>query len=129
MKFYIASRVKNKELVRKIHEILTEQGYEKISDWVDEKDIIPYEKHAEASKARAIQCIENSTQCDVFLLISDEGGAGMYTELGAALVSSSLSKKPKIYVIGDYLNRSVFFFHPFVKVFKTIEEVLEDLAK
>jgi len=127
MKFYIASRVKNKQLVRKIHKTLTKLGHEVLSDWVDETDIIPYEKHIEASKIRAIECAKYSSECDVFILVSDESGAGMYTELGIALNSNISGNKPKIYVIGDYVNRSVFFFHPFVKRFKTMDEVLEDL--
>jgi hypothetical protein len=127
MKFYIASRVKNRELVKQIHTKLTEIGHEVLSDWVDERNIIPYEEHVEASEVRALQCVKYSSDCDVFVLVSDESGAGMYTELGIALASSLAGKKPKIYVIGDYLNRSVFFFHPHIKRFKAIEEVLEDL--
>ncbi len=69
--------------------------------------------------------MDGSRRCDIFILITDESGAGMYTELGAALTS----KRTKIYVIGNYLDRSVFFFHPKVKRFETINEVLEDLDK
>lgn len=127
MKFYIASRVKNKELVKRIHKTLIESGHEALSNWIDEEDIIPYEKHIEASKIRAIECVNYSSGCDVFILVSDESGAGMYTELGVALKSNTLSNKPQIYVIGDYINRSMFFFHPAIKRFKTIDEVLENL--
>jgi len=129
MKFYIASRVKNKKLVKNIHEKLTGLGHEILSTWIDEEKIIPYENNADIAKSRAIQCIKATGKCDVFILISDESGAGMYTELGAALASSSLNNKPKIYVIGDYLNRSIFFFHPAIRKFETIKEVLEDLVK
>jgi len=129
MKFYIASRVKNRELVRNIHDTLSELGHETLSDWIDERNIIPYENHPEESKVRSIQCVNYCTNADVFVLISDEGGAGMYTELGVVLASSKLNDKPKIYVIGNYLNRSIFFFHPAIKRFKNFEEVLEDLAK
>lgn len=127
MKFYIASRVKNRELVKAYSDKLSNQGHETVSAWVDENEIIPYENNSGLARLRAIQCIKASSECDVFILISDENGAGMYTELGAALLSSSLNNKPKIYVIGDYLNRSMFFFHPSVKRFMTLDEVIEDL--
>lgn len=127
MKFYIASRVKNKKLVKNIHKKLTDCGHKVLSNWVDIKDIIPYEANVDASKRFAAKCIKNSSNCDVFVLVSDETGAGMYTELGAALLANIIYNKPKIYIIGDYLNRSMFFFHPKVRKFKSIDEVLEDL--
>jgi hypothetical protein len=127
MKFYIASRVKNKKLVGRIHKIILKKGHKFSSSWIEEKDIIPYEKNTKAASKRSQQCIKDSSSCDVFILISDISGAGMYTELGAALLHSTSSKKPKIYVIGEYINRSMFFFHPSIKRLETIEEVFEDL--
>lgn len=53
MKFYIASRVKNKDLVSKLHTKLIKLGHEILSTWIDEKDIIPYEKHTGESAKRA----------------------------------------------------------------------------
>lgn len=129
MKFYIASRVKNRELVKEIHKQVTTQGYKISSTWVDEEDIIPYKKHTQAASSRSAQCIKTSSECDVFILVSDSEGAGMYTELGAALHANTQTGKPKIYVIGDHLNRSVFFFHPAVKRFETLKNVLDDLEK
>jgi len=129
MRFYVASRVKNKELVKEIHNKLARLGHEILSSWVNEKEIIPYEKNQEIAKSRALKCIKDVSECDVFILVSDESGAGMYTELGSALLANYLHNKPKIYVIGGYLNRSMFFFHPTIKRFKTFEEVLENLRK
>ena len=128
MKFYIASRVKNKELVKNIHQKLIDSGHTVLSTWVDEKSANPYENHVVEAKNLAIQCINAVKECDVFILISDETGSGMYTEMGVAL-SRPIKNKPKIYVIGDYINRSTFFFHPYVKRLKTIDEVFGDLAK
>ena len=127
MKFYIASRVNNKSLVKNIRNQITKLGHQFLSTWIDETNIIPYEKNAKNAKLRAIQCIKDTSKCDVFILISDEEGAGMYTELGVALLAHSINKRPKIYVIGDHLNRSMFFFHSGIKRLKTFEEVLADL--
>ena len=129
MRFYLASRTKDRELVKSIHKKLSDLGHEVTSTWIDEKNIIPYNKNVKAATTRAKQCIKDSSNCDVFILISDESGSGMYTEFGAAVLSNSTKGTPKIYVIGDYLNRSMFFFHPAVKRFASIENVLEDIEK
>lgn len=130
MKFYIASRVKDRYLVKDIHKKLLDLGHEVTSKWVDENNIIPYEDNVESASTRAQQCIKDSGDCDVFILITDESGAGMYTEFGAALSSNVTTKgTPKIYVIGSHLNRSMFFFHPRVKRVSSFEEVLKDITE
>ncbi len=129
MKFYIASRTKHRKLIEEIRKQVVRKGYEFISTWVDEGEIIPYENNVSASSERAEQCVRDSSGCDVFVLISDDSGSGMYTELGVALLSNINSGKPKIYVIGDHINRSAFFFHPSVKRVSSMEEVFKDLEK
>lgn len=129
MKFYIASRTKDRKLVEEIHRQVVNKGHEFMSTWVNEGEIIPYEKNISASSKRAEQCVRDSSGCDVFVLISDNSGSGMYTELGVALLSNINSGKPKIYIMGDYINRSAFFFHPSVKRVSSIEEVFKDLEK
>ena len=127
MKFYIASRVKNKELVKEMHKILEKKGHTVSSSWVTENNIIPYEQNEQAARERAIQCIKESGGCDVFILITDTDGAGMYTELGAAIYANFLSGKPNIYVVGKFLSRSMFFFYPGIKRVTSLEKVLEDI--
>jgi hypothetical protein len=129
MKFYIASRVKHRMLVEKIHKQILGKGHEFVSTWVKEGEILPYEKHIKASQKRAEQCMRDVSGCDVFVLISDDSGCGMYTELGIALSSNIQSGRPKIYIIGDYINRSVFFFHAAMKRVGNIEEVFKDIEK
>ena len=127
MKFYVAARVDRKSEVRRIHKTLMDKKHKILSTWIDEGQIKPYDKYSNEAKARAIECINMVKDCDVFVLISDKTGAGMYTELGTAIVSSLSKKKPKIYIIGKYPHRSMFFFHPNVKYKKNIEEVLKDI--
>jgi len=127
MKFYVASRIKNRDFVKKIHQEIINKGHTFTSGWVNQKNIIPYEKHKQDSSKLAIECIKQINDCDVFILISDENGAGMYTELGIALQLSNQKNKPKIYIIGKYNERSVFFFHPLIIRVKTLEEIFTDL--
>lgn len=63
----------------------------------------------------------------MFILVSDEAGTGMYTELGMAMQRNSEEGSPQIYVVGNYLSRSVFYFHPAVNRVNNIEEVLKGL--
>lgn len=127
MKFYIAARVSKKSVVRNIHEVLVNKRHETLSTWIDEGQIKPYNIHSSRAKRRAIQCIDAIKKSDVFILISDKTGAGMYTELGMAIVFNHLNKKPKIFVVGSHIDRSMFFFHPSVKRKKNLNEVLKDI--
>lgn len=127
MKFYIASRVKDKEIVKEIHKKLLDKGHTFTSDWVEEKNIIPYKNHIKEAEILATKCIDAINNSDVFILISDETGAGMYTELGIALQLTQSNGKLRIYVIGEYNNRSVFFFHNLIKRRNNLDEVFTDL--
>ena len=127
MKFYIAGSISKKDLVKKIHDFVTSRGHTYTSDWVKEKVITPYKENKKASSLRAEKCLDSINFSDVFVLISDESGTGMYIELGVALQLAETKNKPQIYVIGEYNTRSVFFFHPLIKRLENIEHVLEDL--
>lgn len=127
MKFYIAGRVKKKKEVEKIHKLLSSKGHEFTSDWIEEGNILPYSENIEKSSSLVERCMKNINKSDVFVLLSDETGTGMYTELGIALQLATEKNKPKIYIIGEYRERSAFFFHPLVKRVKEIEQVFSDL--
>ena len=123
MDFYIAARFRLKDEVREIHKRLREKGHGVVYDWTEEELIRPYEKNPEMVRETAEKSIHASESCDVFVLISDSAGTDMYGELCSAITS----KKPKIYVIGDFLDRSKFFFHPRVKRMKSIDDIFQDL--
>jgi hypothetical protein len=128
LKFYIAARVSQREEVKRIGDMLTNKGHTSLSTWVDEGNIKPYDKHSHKAEARAIECIKAIEESDVFVLISDKTGAGMYTELGVAIASNLLRKKPIIFIVGDHTSRSVFFFHPSVTRRENLSEVIQDIS-
>ena len=103
---YVASRVSLKEKVREIYSELRKLGYSISYDWTMVPKISSYGQNPDLSREIAEREIIASSQCDVFILISDGAGKGMYIELGSAIISG----KPKIYVIGEFLDNSVFFF-------------------
>lgn len=127
MKFYISSRVKHKEEVQDISSLLEEKGHDNTFDWTEYSSLKPYGDNIDKSKEFSLKVEKAIKDCDLFILISDEAGTGMYTELGMAMQKALKEKVPKIYIIGDYLSRSVFYFHPIINRVNNIEEVLDDI--
>ena len=48
----------------------------------------------------------------------------MYVEIGAAIQHNIEFGKPVIYVVGNHINRSMFYFHPAVNRLKNIEDLI-----
>lgn len=126
-KVYIAGRFGRQEEVRRIQELFKKKGYAIAVDWTTHKPIKPYGEHQELSKQYAIEDIEAAAHSDVFVLLSDDAGTGMYIELGAAITNYTKFGKPKIFVLGTFLERSMFYFHPSINRRRTIEEILEEI--
>ncbi len=129
MKIYIAARFGKKQEVRNLYELLKERGHEITLDWTTHEFIKPFEDNQEIAEKYSVEDIEGVRNSDVFILLTDEAGTGMYVELGAAIFSNIEFGKPKIYVIGEYTSRSMFYFHPSVNRRKSIEEVLEEIER
>lgn len=126
---YVASRFDIKNEVRKIYSELKKLGYQIHGDWTGHQPIKPYEKYPELSREYSVEDLDFARKSDLFILISDEEGTGMHTELGASIDHYLEFKKPIIYIIGKHLNTSMFFFHPVVRRRETIEQVVEELKK
>lgn len=126
MKFYIASRFSRIPDVRNIIKILEEKGHEVSFDWTQHKRLIPYKDNLDLAKEYAIDDAKGVLNCDIFILLTDEAGTGMYVEFGIALGLAIKIGKPKIFVVGTYDNCS-FYYHPSVCWKNTIEDVLEEI--
>lgn len=129
MKFYIASRFDKRDEVKKLQKVLADNGHEIVGDWTDHKPIKPYDKNQDMAKEYATDDINGVKNADVFIILSDEAGTGMYVELGAAITSNILKGKPKIYAVGEHNSRSMFYFHPSVVRLPDTDGVLEDVEK
>ena len=129
MKIYLAARFDKKQEVRDLYERFKKLGYEISADWTLHKPIKPYKNNPETARDYSIEDIDAVRNCDVFILMTDEAGTGMYVELGAAISSNLEHGKPKIYVIGEHTSRSMFYFHPSVNRRKTIDDVLQEIEK
>ena len=122
MKFYIAGRTKAVPEIRRMTKILVDLGHEVSHDWtqLDCDMARPY------PAAKACQIAQDDLSgvknADVFIIVSDEAGTGMYVELGVALAQGAT-----VYALGEYNDITVFHYLPTVKRFKTFEDVLNDL--
>ncbi len=107
---YVATRWERKNDVRHIYELAERYGLEPSHDWTVYDDQLTDER-----PIRAAEDVSGVMEASLFLLLSDEGGTGMYVELGVALVSNMLLGHPAIYIVGKWNDRSIFFRHPSVK--------------
>ena len=128
MVFYISSRVADIEKVKEIIKYIEQRGHKVKTDWTEHTPPRPYDSNIKISKKYAIEDINASMNCDIFVLLTSNAGTGMYTEFGSAIANNLSKGKPKIFVIGEYVTRSMFFFHTSVTRKETIEEVFEVLS-
>ncbi len=129
MKIYIASRFHKKEEVKKLYKLFRDKGYEISSDWTLHKRIKPYKKNQKIASQYATEDVNGVKNSDIFIMINDNAGTGLYTELGVAIASYIEFSKPKIYIIGSYKDSSMFHFHPSINLKNNIEEVLKEIDK
>ena len=127
MKIYVATRFGRKDEVKKIYKKLIDNGHEISADWTVHQNMRPYENNERISEEYAIKDIEGVKNCEAFILLSDEGGQGMFVELGTAILSNLLYGRPKIFVVGEHNSNCLFFFHPSVMRKNSIEDVLKEL--
>ena len=71
----------------------------------------------------AAQMMKAVQDADLFVIFSDEGGTGMYVELGVAL-----STEKQIFMIGN-LNKPIFLFHPLITRVSSVQELEEKLLE
>lgn len=129
MKIYIAAKFTIKEEVRKLFKLFEERGHEIHSDWTLHKTISPYEENQELARQYSIEDLSGVKESDVFILLSDENGRGMYVELGVAILSNMQRERPRIFIVGKKNNNSLFYFHPSVNRRETIGQVIEEIEK
>lgn len=125
MKFYVASRTARTKEVKEIIETILSKGHEITHDWTGVENATlerPYHKHKEVVREFALKDVEGAKNAEVFIILGDNSGTGMYVELGAALASNA-----RVYAVGEYNDATVFHFHPQVTRVGTIDEAFNDL--
>jgi diphthamide synthase subunit DPH2 len=127
MKIYVAASFQLKERVKELYNTLQERGHEITVDWTAHKPVEPFDQNEALSREYSVEDIEGVADSDVFILLSDVHGKGMYVELGAAIISHLRHGKPIIYVVGERNAEVMFYFHPSVNRRETIEDILDEI--
>jgi hypothetical protein len=125
MKWYLASRIKQKDLVQNITKALVMSGEIVAYEWANLGSLKPYVENEKQSALIAKEIAKSFKGIDIFVLISDEAGTDMFVELGLAISESLRNEKMRIYIVGKYNDRSLMHFHPAITRVATIEDVFK----
>ncbi len=130
MKFYVAGRYSHEPsrlLIQEMIAKLTELGHECTFNWTTGPTCKPYEDNLALTKEMTIKATDAVLKAEQFIMVSHPEGTGMYVEYGLALAENTRTGIPKLYLIGEYQNCSMFNYHPNVIWKNSLEEILEDL--
>jgi hypothetical protein len=127
MKFYVASKWEDKTRTKKVLEQLKDHGHEIEADWTVHERLDPFEENLEKAQQNIEKDLLAARNCDVFVLLSNQISRGSHAELGAALAENIAGEGPKIYIVGEYRDDHLFYFHDSVTRVETVDEVFEDL--
>lgn len=127
-KVYVASRYAKKFEVREIYKKLEDMGFEIARDWTLFDPVRPFHLEQESARDHSVKDIDAVANSDVFIILSDEAGTGMYVELGAAILSNIKFGRPKIFVVGPHNTNVMFYFHNVISRKDNIDEVLRELS-
>lgn len=139
LKVYVAGRISRQEEIRAIHEQLREAGLQITHDWTWTAAITNDQEAGEFRKreyvgmspkyhTEADDDLNAVLEADIFIILTDEHGSGIYVEMGAALAAQKIRNTPQlIYAIGPHFDRMLFYQHQAVQRAQSVEEIITDL--
>lgn len=128
MKIYIAGKFNKKDLIHDIYIKIKEIGHQISYDWTEHKPIKPYSENQKTAAQYSDNELKGIAECDVFIYLTDEKGTTLPMEFGAALILAKTKDKPIVYAVGEFNDKSPWFFNPLVKRRDCIKEVIEELS-
>ena len=129
MKIYVAGKFEKKDLIHDVYRRIEELGHEVSYDWTIHKPIKPYSQNVETATQYSSNELEGITKCDVFIYLTDEKGTTLLMEFGAALILAKTRGNPLVYAVGEFNDKSPWFFNSLVKRKNSIDEVIKELSK
>lgn len=141
LKAYVSGRISRQVEIQAILARLREVGIEITRDWTwtpaitNEKEAAEFRKKAYATRdpkyhQEADDDLNAVLDANVFIILTDEQGSGMYVEMGAAFAGQKLRNHPQlIYAIGPHFDRMVFYQHHTVLRVNSVEEIIADLGE
>lgn len=132
MKIYVAGPLADVETVQAVQSAVVAAGHELTLDWSRGDDVdfaADYASQPSVSAGVAVDDLEAVLAADAVLVVASAyDGRGMFVELGAALARASRGDLDHVVVIGRIRHESVFFHHPAVTRFSTVDEWLASLG-
>lgn len=129
MKVYIAGKFEEKAKVKELYARIKELGHKVAYDWTDHKPIKPYSQNQEVAKEYSDNELVGIIDTDIFIFLTHELGTTLFMEFGAALILNKKTGKPLIYVVGEFKDKSMWFFNAGVQRRTSIEEVMVEISK
>jgi hypothetical protein len=120
---FVSAQLQDKEAARHAFEVLEHLGIGITHDWTTTDDLDEAERHSPEASRRAAADITGVVEADLYVLLSDNvvAGKGMYVELGAALALREVRGTPDVVVVGAMNHDSIFYRHPHVQHFPSLE--------
>ena len=128
MKFYIAGKFEEVDIIHQLFERVRSQGHDISYDWTTHVKSKPYTEHIERIRNYAENELEAILDSDVFIYLTHERGTTLHMEFGAALAKKKLGGSISIYAVGENNARSPWYFNPLCTRVDTVDEAFADLG-
>lgn len=129
MKVYVAGKFQKKNLVREVYRRIKDLSYEVAYDWTTHDPIKPYSQNAQLATQYAHNELDGIADSDVFIYLSDQRGTTLPMEFGAALMRAKTHSDLLVYAVGEFNDKSPWFFNELVKRRDSVDEVIEELRE
>lgn len=120
MKFYVASKWQDRELVQQVQQELISRGHEITLDWTTHVD----PKEDSVLQEWALRDVEGAASCNTYigLFVNNHVYTGALVEMGIALGMGN-----RVWIVGSVIDSCIFMNHPLVTKFPDVETMLKIL--
>lgn len=126
MKFYIASSYELKQETKKAQEMIKQAGHTITRDWTTHLEVAHAPNSEQLSRDYAVEDVASVKEAEVFvLLLGDRKSTGAHIELGIAIGANL----PRIYLVGEVKDFTLFYKYPGIKCIDSVEGLLAELPK
>lgn len=130
MKIFVSGRFPDIKNIKEILKNLKANGHEIIFDWTIKGNLKPYSLNTVRARNFSIKAIKSINESDIFIFVTHpQIAGGSSVELGAAINSYEIRKKPKIFMVGKSNTSVVFYYHPAVNKRKDIKQVIQEIQR
>lgn len=128
MKFYIAGKFEEVEIIHQLFDRVRAAGHEISYDWTTHIKSKPYTEHVERIQQYAENEFNAILDSDVFIYLTHERGTTLHMEYGAALAKKKQGGTIALYAVGEHNDRSPWYFNPLVNRVDSVEAAFADLG-